>query len=361
VHKSPIPTLVFTSLITVARYLSPNQQITATKHHADRSNNPLFSLLPLPPHREKRKEVRAIVVLPFQSGTLHKVARMARPHSSWYPVFIGLWGRGIVATATTMSKARWTFLQASALLLAAPAIAHGREAAITGCTPEAFADTMATTAEPACMAPSRASSTFAVALDDAPAVISFSRAVTLTGDRPVSFRRSSLTGGETTLALSSRGRAFDPVRQLGGPGAAPQTAIISASGSFRPQFAPLSRTTVTSSFGYRRHPVLGYGRLHAGLDLAARYGSPIHASSDGVVSAANWRGGYGLTVSLLHGGGIETRYAHMSQVAVYPGQRVKAGEVIGFVGSTGLSTGPHLHYEVRYLGRPVDPRSVVKR
>lgn len=115
---------------------------------------------------------------------------------------------------------------------------------------------------------------------------------------------------------------------------------------------------ITSGFGYRRHPILGYVRFHAGLDIAAAWGSPIHAVTDGVVSFAGWHGGHGEYVRLDHGGGIATGYGHMSRIAVAPGTRVGRGQVIGYVGSTGLSTGPHLHYELYRGGQVVDPGSI---
>jgi murein DD-endopeptidase MepM/ murein hydrolase activator NlpD len=115
---------------------------------------------------------------------------------------------------------------------------------------------------------------------------------------------------------------------------------------------------VTSGFGERFHPILGYQRFHAGLDLAATYGSPIAAAADGRVVSAGWHGGYGRLVAVMHVGGIETLYGHMSQIAARPGEMVRQGQVIGYVGSSGLSTGPHLHYEVLKNGRPVNPLSV---
>jgi murein DD-endopeptidase MepM/ murein hydrolase activator NlpD len=123
---------------------------------------------------------------------------------------------------------------------------------------------------------------------------------------------------------------------------------------------PVAAYRLTSNFGLRQHPLLGGLREHSGVDLAAPIGSPIYATSDGVVGAANWRGGYGLSVSLEHGGGVETRYGHMSQLNVAAGQQVRRGDIIGLVGSTGLSTGPHLHYEVRLNGRAVDPVPYLK-
>lgn len=115
---------------------------------------------------------------------------------------------------------------------------------------------------------------------------------------------------------------------------------------------------LTSGFGMRRHPILGYMRMHAGIDFKAGYGTPIVAVSDGRVSAAGRAGGCGIAVRLEHGGGLSTRYCHMSRMAVAPGMAVRRGQVIGYVGSTGLSTGPHLHYEMYRGGRLVNPASV---
>ncbi|MBW8783489.1 MAG: M23 family metallopeptidase [Novosphingobium sp.] len=115
---------------------------------------------------------------------------------------------------------------------------------------------------------------------------------------------------------------------------------------------------ITSGFGMRYHPILGYTRMHAGVDFGAAWGSPIFAVGDGLVSYAGWHGGHGNFVRLEHGGGFGTGYGHMSRIAVAPGMRVHTGEVIGYVGATGLATGPHLHYEVYENGRVVDPLGV---
>ena len=114
---------------------------------------------------------------------------------------------------------------------------------------------------------------------------------------------------------------------------------------------------ITSGFGMRRHPILGYVRMHSGVDFAASWGSPIYAVNDGMVNYAGWHGGHGNYVRLDHGGGISTGYGHMSRIAVSPGMVVRRGQVIGYVGSTGLSTGPHLHYELYRGGFNVDPMS----
>lgn len=115
---------------------------------------------------------------------------------------------------------------------------------------------------------------------------------------------------------------------------------------------------ISSRYGMRRHPILGYRRMHAGLDFKAGYGTPIVAVTDATVSSAGRAGGCGNAVRLDHGNGLSTRYCHMSRMAVSRGQRVRRGQVIGYVGSTGLSTGPHLHYEMYRGGRAINPASV---
>ena len=113
--------------------------------------------------------------------------------------------------------------------------------------------------------------------------------------------------------------------------------------------------SVSSSFGMRRHPVYHSQRFHRGVDLRAAAGTPIRAPSSGRVTYAGWAGGYGRQVKLAHGDGLSTSFSHMSRIAAAPGAAVSAGEVIGYVGSTGLSTGPHLHYEVLKNGKAVNP------
>ncbi len=114
---------------------------------------------------------------------------------------------------------------------------------------------------------------------------------------------------------------------------------------------------IVSGYGYRVHPILRYKKMHYGVDISAPSGTPIKAGGDGKVIFADWRGGYGQCIMIDHGKGIVTLYAHLSKISVKNGQVVKAGAVIGNVGSTGLSTGPHLHFEVRINGDPVDPLS----
>ncbi len=115
---------------------------------------------------------------------------------------------------------------------------------------------------------------------------------------------------------------------------------------------------ITSYFGYRYHPILHFTRFHAGVDFGASWGSPIVAAADGQVAAAGWAGGYGRQVRIAHGGGVVTSYSHMSEIVAQPGSYVHAGQLIGYVGSSGLSTGPHLHYEVMRNGTPVNPLGI---
>ncbi|MBD2693045.1 murein hydrolase activator EnvC family protein [Anabaena catenula] len=120
-------------------------------------------------------------------------------------------------------------------------------------------------------------------------------------------------------------------------------------------FAFPSDAPTSSPFGWRIHPILGYRRFHAGLDFAASYGSTIRAADSGTVIFAGWYGGYGKAVIISHSNGITTLYGHSSELYVSEGQAVQKGQAIASVGSTGLSTGPHLHFEVRRDGTPVDP------
>ncbi|NJK59518.1 MAG: peptidoglycan DD-metalloendopeptidase family protein [Oscillatoriales cyanobacterium SM2_1_8] len=121
-------------------------------------------------------------------------------------------------------------------------------------------------------------------------------------------------------------------------------------GLIYPMVAPIS-----SGFGWRTHPILGTQRLHSGIDFAADYGTPIYATHDGTVIYADWYGGYGNTVIIDRGDGLTTLYAHAEDLLVREGDTVRTGQAIATVGSTGFSTGPHLHFEVRVGGEPTDP------
>lgn len=162
---------------------------------------------------------------------------------------------------------------------------------------------------------------------------------------------TATSGDDEFHKLFASWKALETGASLGASTSAPRNGGVSI-----PSLVPISSNRAMSSgFGMRVHPVLGGLRAHKGIDLPASTGTPIHASADGIVEKADWFGGYGLFVELEHGGGMETRYGHMSRIAVAEGQRVRKGDVIGYVGSTGRSTGSHLHYEVRIAGEAVNP------
>ncbi|MGQ9700608.1 MAG: peptidoglycan DD-metalloendopeptidase family protein [Candidatus Bipolaricaulaceae bacterium] len=122
-----------------------------------------------------------------------------------------------------------------------------------------------------------------------------------------------------------------------------------------PGFGWPVRGTLSSPFGPRIHPVYGVPSFHTGIDLAVPEGTPVRAARAGTVTYSGWENGFGLLVVIDHGDGYETYYGHLSKLMVVVGQRVSAGEIVALSGNTGLSTGPHLHFEVRYHGSPVDP------
>ena len=122
-----------------------------------------------------------------------------------------------------------------------------------------------------------------------------------------------------------------------------------------PSQKPVDRMNFSSGFGVRTDPFRGFAAMHAGVDMPAPIGTPIHATADGIVDRAEWSNGYGKLIEINHGKGVQTRYGHLSQILVEPNQRVKRGDLIGLMGSTGRSTGSHLHYEVRIDGRAVNP------
>ena len=123
---------------------------------------------------------------------------------------------------------------------------------------------------------------------------------------------------------------------------------------------PVSEGTITSGFGGRNHPVLGFTKMHTGVDWGSAMGTPIFAAGNGTVEKADWEGGYGKYIRIRHANGYETAYGHMSAFArgMEPGKKVRQGQIIGYVGSTGLSTGAHLHYEILINGRFVDPMKI---
>ena len=112
---------------------------------------------------------------------------------------------------------------------------------------------------------------------------------------------------------------------------------------------------ITSPYGYRTHPIWGTTIYHSGIDIGVDEGTPVHAADGGTVAWSGWMGGYGYAVVIDHGNGMSTLYGHNSELAVSEGQDVGKGQVIAYAGSTGNSTGPHVHFEVRISGDPVDP------
>lgn len=138
------------------------------------------------------------------------------------------------------------------------------------------------------------------------------------------------------------------------------TGLAASTGIAVPSRRPIEQMSLSSSYGMRVHPITGKLARHNGVDIPAPSGTPIYATADGIVGRAQRLGGYGNYVEIEHGNAIQTRYGHMSSYAVVPGQQVKKGDVIGYVGSTGRSTGNHLHYEVRIDGEPVNPMPFVR-
>jgi murein DD-endopeptidase MepM/ murein hydrolase activator NlpD len=122
----------------------------------------------------------------------------------------------------------------------------------------------------------------------------------------------------------------------------------------------LGEIELSSGFGVRTDPFLGRPAMHTGLDFRASTGDPVRATANGRVVSAGWAGGYGRMVEIDHGNGLSTRYGHMSRINVKVGQQIHIGQIVGEVGSTGRSTGPHLHYETRIDGEAVDPQRFLR-
>jgi murein DD-endopeptidase MepM/ murein hydrolase activator NlpD len=182
-------------------------------------------------------------------------------------------------------------------------------------------------------------------------------------DRVSDLRGQVVREGEPVFArmTTTAGRSIQLYR-FQAPGAS-QSEWYDALGRSAKKFlmrTPISGARLTSGFGNRRHPVLGYTRLHAGVDFGAPIGTPVYAAGDGVIARATVMGGYGNVVDITHDGTWSTRYGHLSRFApgVRPGDRVTQGQVIAFSGNTGRSTGPHLHFEVRRMGQPINPMGV---
>ena len=162
-------------------------------------------------------------------------------------------------------------------------------------------------------------------------------------------------GGPLRKLSTSRDGSIDPRFERLGLSLARMDALDLALEGI-PQVMPTDSGMITSGFGYRRDPITRSGAMHAGLDFRGLVGAPIHAAADGKVSFVGRRSGYGNLVEIRHGNGMTTRYAHMSKFKARVGQTVAAGDVIGAIGNTGRSTGPHLHFEVRINDRAVNPR-----
>ena len=162
-------------------------------------------------------------------------------------------------------------------------------------------------------------------------------------------------GGPVRKLVTSRDGTVDPRFQRLGRSLARMDALERGLDGI-PQVLPASIEMISSGFGYRSDPFTGIGAMHSGLDFRGPVGAPIHAAAAGKVSFVGQQNGYGNVIEVSHGNGLMTRYAHMSHFAAVAGQTVAAGDVIGAIGSTGRSTGPHLHFEVRINGRAVNPR-----
>lgn len=162
---------------------------------------------------------------------------------------------------------------------------------------------------------------------------------------------AELEATSQSIGAMLRQRQADRAAAASAGGTADSFQAVSGSGVF---IWPVNGP-ITSPFGYRNHPIFGRAIFHSGIDIGVDEGTPVHAADAGVVVEADWLGGYGNAVIIDHGNGLSTVYGHNSSLAVSAGQSVAKGEVIAYAGSTGNSTGPHVHFEVRSGGEPVDP------
>lgn len=168
----------------------------------------------------------------------------------------------------------------------------------------------------------------------------------ITGVIPAESAAVSLDSGEYR-SLFGEWRERD--NHMRADGQAPRETVSIPTGM------PVEGVRMSSGYGMRNHPVLRKRKAHNGVDLAGARGTPVYATADGTVDMAQYYSSYGNYVQIDHGGDLETRYAHLSSYTVAPGERVEKGQLIGYIGSTGRSTGPHLHYEIRVAGVAVDP------
>lgn len=174
------------------------------------------------------------------------------------------------------------------------------------------------------------------------------------GQKEVVYHITLLNGYQSSLLVTSEKTLKDPVNAVVRIGT---KTTVSRGG--RINYGVVSGKRISSRYGTRIHPITGRKRFHDGLDIAAPHGNSVYAYTDGKVVQAGWNGGYGLAILIDHGNGLKTRYAHLSKVNVRVGQRVKTGERIGAVGSTGSSTGPHLHFEVIKWGKTTNPLNYI--
>jgi murein DD-endopeptidase MepM/ murein hydrolase activator NlpD len=168
-------------------------------------------------------------------------------------------------------------------------------------------------------------------------------------------RSGGAMGGPLELLATSVDGSIDPRFERLGLSLARMATLERALDGI-PQVVPASVDKITSGFGFRRDPFTRRGAMHSGIDFKGDYGSPIFAAAKGRVSFAGWKPGYGKVVEVTHASGLMTRYAHLSRIDVKRGAKVDAGATLGGLGSTGRSTGPHLHFEVRLKNRAVNPR-----
>ena len=159
----------------------------------------------------------------------------------------------------------------------------------------------------------------------------------------ISMAAQTLPGADTTFA-----NIFSSWRNLDNPGVARAAVYI-------PTGRPVEELALTSNYGVRNDPFNGHARMHKGIDIPGPVGTPIYATADGIVSRSQWVNGYGNLVEISHGNDTETRYGHLSKLIVGPNERVRRGQLIGLMGSTGRSTGSHLHYEIRISGLAINP------
>ena len=174
------------------------------------------------------------------------------------------------------------------------------------------------------------------------------------GQKEVIYNITLLNGYQSSLRVKSEKNLKEPVNAIVKIGT---KTTVSRGG--RINYGVVSGKRISSLYGFRIHPITGRRRFHDGLDIAATHGNGVYAYTDGKVVQAGWNGGYGISILIDHGNGLQTRYGHLSKLNVRVGQRVKTGERIGAVGSTGNSTGPHLHFEVIKWGRTQNPLNYI--